>query len=159
MHEGMIRLTESERRSMNHREAESLQLTMKRKASPGGANTASRTETRYCVNIPGRGALNGLLLEKNEEYGRTPSRPNSWTTSMSVRRLAHLWKKEPVRLPWTNKTARIFPSAEREITALRTYGGISTQNIMKMDDVYPFRGRAIEIPEEQGADKHKNQVS
>ena len=61
-----------------------LQLTIKRYASPGGANTISSTEIRYCVKSPASGALNGLLLEKKEENGRTPSRPSSWTTSTHV---------------------------------------------------------------------------
>jgi hypothetical protein len=37
-------------------------------------------QTSVCVNIPARGASKGLLLAKKDENGRTPSRPNSWTT-------------------------------------------------------------------------------
>lgn len=82
MREGKTSLAHNVQGDDQHVGDEYLQLTMKRYASPGGANAISRTEIRYCVKRPGSGALNGLLLAKNEEHGSTPSRPNSWTTNI-----------------------------------------------------------------------------
>lgn len=59
---------------------ESSRLIMKRYASPGGGAIINAHETMYCVKSPASGALNGLLLAKNEGYGRMPSRPSSWMT-------------------------------------------------------------------------------
>lgn len=59
---------------------ESSQLIMNKYASPGGGRIMNATDTRYCVNNPASGALNGLLDAKKAEKGRRPSRPSSWTT-------------------------------------------------------------------------------
>jgi hypothetical protein len=45
------------------------------------------TETTQCSNSPAAGELNGRLLAKNLEKGRTPSRPSSWTTMYGQREL------------------------------------------------------------------------
>ena len=84
MHEGKRNLATGDENDDQQAGDGDLQLTIKRYASPGGANTISSTEVRYCVKSPASGALNGLLLEKKEENGRTPSRPSSWTTSTHV---------------------------------------------------------------------------
>jgi hypothetical protein len=56
---------------------ENSQLIMNRYASPGGGASMKVQETMYCVNRPAKGVLNGILLAKNEVYGRMPSRPSS----------------------------------------------------------------------------------
>jgi hypothetical protein len=148
MQEGKTSLAPNAQSDDRHAGDEYLQLTMKRYASPGGANATSRTEIRYCVKSPGSGALNGLLLAKNEEHGRTPSRPNSWTTSILVRGLTHMQIRNLIPLPWENKTERMFPSMEREITILRAYGRVSPDVSINPNYAHPFCCRTIEVPEE-----------
>lgn len=52
--------------------------------------------TAHCSPRPAKGELKGLLLAKNLEKGRIPSRPSSWLTR-----------------PWEKRTERTFPIAER----------------------------------------------
>lgn len=52
-------------------------LRMKLYASPGGGANMMMTETTQCSKRPAKGALKGLLLAKNPENGRIPSRPSS----------------------------------------------------------------------------------
>jgi hypothetical protein len=42
------------------------------------------TEMRYRTVSPASGAPKGLLVAKNAEKGRTPSRPSSWITVMQA---------------------------------------------------------------------------
>jgi hypothetical protein len=74
------------------------QLTMKRYASPGGATAIKITETKYCVKSPAKGVLSGLLLAKNEEYGRTSSRPSSWMTIDCLRTYNYISQLEATHL-------------------------------------------------------------
>jgi hypothetical protein len=53
---------------------------MNKYASPGGAQIMTMDEINHCQAKPARGALKGMLLAKKDEYGSTPSRPNSCTT-------------------------------------------------------------------------------
>ena len=59
--------------------------------------------------------------------------------------------RDLIPLPWVNKIERIFPSIEREITALRAYGRVSLDTSVQPNDAHPFCCRTIEIPEKQGA--------
>lgn len=54
------------------------------------------TETSQCSKRPAKGALNGLLLAKNREKGRIPSRPISCT-----------------RRPWEKMTDKTLPKADK----------------------------------------------
>ena len=69
----------------------------------GDEHSVSNTEISYYAKSPGSGALNSLFLAKNEEYGRTPSRPYSGTTSIFMR-LVQLIRKLRISylcLGWT----------------------------------------------------------
>lgn len=64
---------------------------MKRYASPGGGAIIKAHDTTYWVKRPAKGALKGLLLAKNDGYGRIPSRPSSWMTVGTCSLIEGLW--------------------------------------------------------------------
>jgi len=78
---------------------------MRRYASPGGGSKIYNELTTHWTNNPAIGVRNGQSLAKNDDQGRIPSRPSSWTT-----------------LPWVNTAAKLFPQADNAITRLSTYG-------------------------------------
>ena len=78
---------------------------MKRYASPGGGSKIYNELTAHWTNNPAIGVRNGQSLAKNDDKGRIPSRPSSWTT-----------------LPWANTAAKLFPKADNAIMRLSTYG-------------------------------------
>lgn len=59
---------------------QNIRLIMKRYASPGGGRITKVLEKNHCASSAASGALKGLLLEKKDEKGRTPSRPSSCMT-------------------------------------------------------------------------------
>ena len=49
-------------------------------ASPGGGQNIQNVHIAHCNMSAKKGVLYGALLANAREYGRTPSRPNSWIT-------------------------------------------------------------------------------
>ena len=82
-----------------------VQLKKKRYASPGGGSKIDIELTIHWTNNPAIGVLNGQSLAKNDDNGRIPSRPSSWTI-----------------LPWMNKETKLDPQADNAITRLSNCG-------------------------------------
>jgi hypothetical protein len=57
------------------------------------------------TNNPAIGVRNGQSLAKNDDHGRIPSRPSSWTS-----------------LPCINKAAKLFPKVDNAMMKLSTCG-------------------------------------
>lgn len=92
------------------------------------------TETAQCKNSPANGALNGLFDAKNDENGRTPSRPSSCTTAhhqiSKVKKRDMKGKKDGLR-PWLNMTDMIFPSALSATNTLRARSALGPNMLRK----------------------------
>ena len=82
-----------------------VQLKKKRYASPGGGSKIDIELAIHWTNNPAIGVLNGQSLAKNDDSGRIPSRPSSWTI-----------------LPWMNKETKLHPQADNAITRLSNWG-------------------------------------